>query len=302
MVMPELASQDVAATFWSQADADKCNAVADVKIPRWDPAFKIPSLRKAKMEMPKTYMELVTLQEVLDSISNHMSVGHNSKEKLEIMKTTLKIQFNNYEISWENSCGYLSSEAVFDEFQELYSIADEAVDKANKALFESRMFLCENSRATTETTAIADSEAKAAAVETKIPANNIKLSVERDVTPKAMTPDTESPATGRSEVVTLDARISDAGTTNSRTSDTKILDARAPLGEGTQGSPDIDHPNSSEGQGQPHRPPRPLEPGENSDGTHPSRAPLSNKCGVAKEPEAMALDAGTPLTLSLIHI
>jgi hypothetical protein len=44
-------------------------------------------LTKAKMEMPKTYMELVTLQEVLDSISNHMSVGHNSKEKLEIMRT-----------------------------------------------------------------------------------------------------------------------------------------------------------------------------------------------------------------------
>ena len=94
--------------------------------------------------------------------------------------------------------GYLSSEAIFDEFQELYSIADEAVDKANKALFESRMFLCENSPATTETTAIADSEAKAAAVETKIPANNVKLSVERDVTPKAMTPDTESLATERS--------------------------------------------------------------------------------------------------------
>ena len=144
MVMPELASQDVAATFWSQADADKCNAVADVKIPRWDPAFKIPSLRKAKMEMPKTYMELVTLQEVLDSISNHMSVGCNSKEKLEIMKTTLKIQFNNYELSWENSMWDVSDE-VFYEFEELYLTITEAVDKVNAALFESKKFLREKS-------------------------------------------------------------------------------------------------------------------------------------------------------------
>merc|ERR1712051_1053083 len=322
--MPALASQDVAATFRSQAD--KCHAVADVKIPRWDPAFKIPSLRKAKMEMPKTYMELVTLQEVLDSISNHMSVGHNSKEKLEIMKTTLKIQFNNYEISWENSCGYLSSEAVFDEFQELYSIADEAVNKANKALFKSRMFLSENSwataeataiadseaKATAEATAFADSEAKAAAVETKFPANNVKLNVECDVTPEARTPDAVSPtaggsevvtpdagahcvpdrhilapAAGGSEVVTLDARTSDAGTTDSKTSDTKMLGARAPLSEGTQGSPDIDHPNSSEGQGQPQRPPRPLEPGENSEGTHPSRAPLSNSWEPQRPPRPL---------------
>merc|ERR1712051_462842 len=85
-----------------------------------------------------------------------------------------------------------------------------------------------------------------------------------------------APVAGGSEVVTLDARTSDAGTTDSKTSDTEMLDARAPLGEGTQGSPDVDHPNSSKGQGHPHRPPRPLEPGENSDGTHPSRAPLSN--------------------------
>ena len=83
--------------------------------------------------------------EVLDSISNHMSVGHNSKEKLEIMRTALKVQFNNYEISWENSWGDVSDEALFDEFQELYSIAVEAVDKANKALFESKKFLHENS-------------------------------------------------------------------------------------------------------------------------------------------------------------
>ena len=47
---------------------------------------------------------------VLDSISDHMRVGINSIEKLEFMRTALRVQFTNYEISWENSWGYLSSE------------------------------------------------------------------------------------------------------------------------------------------------------------------------------------------------
>ena len=113
MVMPALASQDVAATFRSQAD--KCHAVADVKIPRWDPAFKISSLRKAKMEMPKTYMELVTLQEVLDSINKHISSGRNSNEALNLMETVLGVQFTNYEISWERSMHDIEGDALFDE-------------------------------------------------------------------------------------------------------------------------------------------------------------------------------------------
>ena len=121
------------------------NAFTDAQIRTWDPVFKAASLEKAKLEMPKTYQELEILMRVLDSVSNHMSVGHNSKEKLEIMRTALKVQFNNYEISWESSWGDVSDEALFGEFQELYSIADEAVDTANKALFESIKFLRENS-------------------------------------------------------------------------------------------------------------------------------------------------------------
>ena len=120
------------------------NAFTDTQIWTWDPVFKA-SLEKAKSEMPKTYQELEILMRVLDSIGNHMSVGHNSKEKLEIMRTALKVQFNNYEISWENSMGYISGDALFDEFQELYSIADEAVDKASTALLEAKKFLRENS-------------------------------------------------------------------------------------------------------------------------------------------------------------
>ena len=362
--MPALASQDVA--------ADDCNAFAGVQIPKWDPVFKTALLRKAKAEMPKTYLELVLLKEVLDSVNERMSAGRNSKGTLEIMTAALHAQFNRYEISWENSMGYVS-ENVFDEFVDLYLTIDEAVVKALATIRALSAALNAKIKR--------DGETKAAAVKTKFPAHNVKLSVERDVTPEAMMPDAKSPATGGSEVVmpdvespapggsevmtpdaesqaaggsevvtpdagahcapvwhilapaaggsevvtpdagahrvpdrhssvpatggsevvmpdagahrvpvrhilapaaggsevvTLDARISDAGTTDSRTSDTKMLDARAPLGEGTQGSPDIDHPNSSEGQGQLQRPPRPLEPGENSDGTHPSRAPLSN--------------------------
>jgi hypothetical protein len=90
-----------------------------------------------------------------------------------------------------------------------------------------------------------------------------------------------------------EARTSDAGTPVSRTSDAESIDARAPdarapLDEGTQGSPDVDHSNGWEPRG----PSGPLEPGENSDGTHPGQAPLSNDFGFAKEPEAVLPDSG----------
>ena len=119
------------------------NAVTDAQIRTWDPVFKA-SLEKAKSEMPKTYRELEILMEVLDSISNHMSVGHNSKEKLESMMTVLEVQFNNYEISWENSMWEISDD-VFYEFEELYLTIAEAVDKVKAALFESKKFLREKS-------------------------------------------------------------------------------------------------------------------------------------------------------------
>ena len=119
------------------------NAFTDAQIRTWEPVFKA-SLEKAKSEMPKTYRELEILMEVLDSISNHMSVGHNSKEKLESMMTVLEVQFNNYEISWENSMWEISDD-VFYEFEELYLTIAEAVDKVKAALFESKKFLREKS-------------------------------------------------------------------------------------------------------------------------------------------------------------
>jgi hypothetical protein len=84
--MPALASQDVA--------ADDCHIFAGVQIPKWDPVFKTASLRKAKAEMPKTYLELVLLKEVLDSVNEHMSAGRNSKGTVEIMTAALHAQFN----------------------------------------------------------------------------------------------------------------------------------------------------------------------------------------------------------------
>ena len=154
--------------------------------------------------------------------------------------------------------GYVS-ENVFDEFVELYLTIDEAVYKAlvairvlteahnakikregetkaaavktkfpthnvklsverdvtpDEALLKSKKFLKATTEATaiadseamatTEATAFADSEAKAAAVETKFPENNVKLNVECDVTPEAMMSDAKSPATGGSEVVMPD--------------------------------------------------------------------------------------------------
>ena len=290
------------------------------------------------------YQELALLQEILDSIDRHGSVGLAS-----LPIAALTAQFSCFERSRQDVMLELLRDiqrdvgadyALYDEVYDLQLSTKEAVDQAllksekfrraqaAKAAAEAGATAIANSeaKATAVATAVADSEEKAAAVETKFPANNVKLNVERDVTPEAMTPDAVSPtaggsvvvtpdagahpvpdrhilapaaggsevmmpdagahrvpvrhilapAAGGSEVVTLDAKTSDAGTTDSRTSDTKMLDARAPLGEGTQGSPDVDHPNSSEGQGQPHRPPRPLEQGEDSDGIHPSRAPLSN--------------------------
>ena len=119
------------------------DAFTDAQIRTRDPVVKA-SLEKAKSEMPKTYRELEILMEVLDSISNHMSVGHNSKEKLESMMTVLEVQFNNYEISWENSMWEISDD-VFYEFEELYLTIAEAVDKVKAALFESKKFLREKS-------------------------------------------------------------------------------------------------------------------------------------------------------------
>ena len=157
-VMPASATQDVPPTLWPTTVTPSTvtpttmavknpkmviNAFTDAQIRTWDPVFKA-SLEKAKSEMPKTYRELEILMEVLDSISNHMSVGHNSKEKLEIMMTVLEVQFNNYEISWENSMWDVSDD-VFYEFEELYLTINEAVDKVNAALFESKKFLREKS-------------------------------------------------------------------------------------------------------------------------------------------------------------
>jgi hypothetical protein len=52
MVMPALASQDVAATFRSQV---LYMAFTDARIPRWESAYKTSSLRKAKTEAPEMY-------------------------------------------------------------------------------------------------------------------------------------------------------------------------------------------------------------------------------------------------------
>jgi hypothetical protein len=64
MVMPALASQDVA--------ADDCHAFIGVQIPKEETVFKTASLKKAKAEMPKTFLELVLLQDVLDAIGKLM--------------------------------------------------------------------------------------------------------------------------------------------------------------------------------------------------------------------------------------
>ena len=143
-VIPTSATQDMEATLRLQAD--KCHAFADAEIPMWDSAFKTSSLRKAWTEMPKTFLELVRLKEILDSVAERMSVGRNSKGDLELMKAALSAQFTRYEISWENSMWDVSGDdALFDEFVELYETVNEAVEKADTALYESKKFLQENS-------------------------------------------------------------------------------------------------------------------------------------------------------------
>jgi hypothetical protein len=87
-VIPTSATQDMDAALWLQED--KCHAFADSKIPKWDPAFKTSSLKKAKAKMPKTYLELVLVKEVLDSINKRMSDGRNSNENLERMSAALR--------------------------------------------------------------------------------------------------------------------------------------------------------------------------------------------------------------------
>ena len=112
------------------------------------------SLEKAKTETPEMYWEVVLLQEILDSINRHVSVGITSKGTLELMSKALRDQFTCYEISWENSMWDDSgNKALFDEFQELYLTVNGVVDKVlypwlhatkeaiDKDLFESEKFL-----------------------------------------------------------------------------------------------------------------------------------------------------------------
>ena len=104
-----------------------------------------------------------------------MSVS-KSKGTLELMEAALNAQFNRYEISWENASGDVSCD-VFDEFDELYLTIDEAVEQALAAI--KALTAAHNAKIKR------DRESKAAAVETKFPANNVKLNVERDMTPEA---------------------------------------------------------------------------------------------------------------------
>ena len=57
------------------------------------------------------------------------------------------------------------------------------------------------------------------------PTHNVKLNVERNMTPKAMTPDAKSPATGGSEVVMPDDESPAAGGSEVVTPDAKSLAA-----------------------------------------------------------------------------
>ena len=59
MVTPVFARQNVAATLRLQAD--KCHTFTNVKIPKWDPAFKTTSLRKAKTETPEMYRNVLCI-------------------------------------------------------------------------------------------------------------------------------------------------------------------------------------------------------------------------------------------------
>ena len=84
--------------------------------------------------MPKTYLELVLLQEVLDSVNTHMSVGRNSEGTLELMTAALRAQFTRYEISWQKSMLDIEGDALFDELEELYGTSYEVVKSAKEAV------------------------------------------------------------------------------------------------------------------------------------------------------------------------
>ena len=116
--------------------------------------LKTASLEKAKTETTEMYWEVVLLQEILDSINRHVSVGITSKGTPDLMSKALRGQFTRYEISWEKSMWDDSgNNALFDKFQELYLTVNEAVDNVlypwlhatekavDKALFKSEKFL-----------------------------------------------------------------------------------------------------------------------------------------------------------------
>ena len=59
--------------------------------------FNTASLKKAKVEMPKTYLEMVLLKDLLDAIDIHMRSDCITNGTLELMTGCLSSQFDRFE-------------------------------------------------------------------------------------------------------------------------------------------------------------------------------------------------------------
>ena len=131
-VTPASVTQDVATTLQSQAH--ECHALGDAQIPTGDTVFKAASLKKAKVEMPPTYLNLLLLQQVLETTDKHLSGGRNSKRDLKHMTECLRAQYTNFETSWKESMRSRTGDIYFQESSDLFFTAFEAVDKAYEAI------------------------------------------------------------------------------------------------------------------------------------------------------------------------
>ena len=149
MVWPALASQDIAATLPSQTD--DCHAVIGVLIPKEETVFATASLKKAKAEMPKTSLELVLLQQVLDTIGKHMDSNRISNGSLEFITECLSDHYERFEASWKKAMRSRIGDVYFQESAELCHTALRVVDKAYEDIANSGAKI----------KAITDAEAKA---------------------------------------------------------------------------------------------------------------------------------------------
>ena len=111
--------------------------------------------------MPRVFLELVLLQDVLDAIGKHMSGDRITSWTLELLTGGLSSQYDRFEASWKEAMRSRTGDIYFQESCDLFHTAFEAVDGAYEDIASAGAKLKATAVAEQAT---AEAEAKAAAV------------------------------------------------------------------------------------------------------------------------------------------